>query len=232
MLRGSMTIRRRHMREIMAMGLFGASLAIPVDGHAIYRCYDKDGRQVLTDQPAQLEQCIPLSGAHPAGPDSKSPPVAPILAVPGPTEGSRPLLDEQNAVQANPVVTVPLQQVGHLFVVTAKLNGQQDARLIVDTGASHSIVSHRLALELGLYSDSSMGTATINTVGGSLQAPLARIKSIRLAEAEAKDSVVVIHDLPDAPAGVEGLLGLSALRQFEVTLDSTRKILSLKPSAK
>ena len=132
----------------------------------------------------------------------------------------------------NHTVEVPLQQVGHLFVATVKLNGEQDARLIVDTGASHSIVSHRLAVELGLYSDSSMGTATMNTVGGPVQAPLARIKSIRLAEAEVKESVVVIYDLPDSPAGVEGLLGLSALRQFQVTLDPTRKVLSLQPTAK
>jgi hypothetical protein len=53
-----------------------------------------------------------------------------------------------------------------------------------------------------------------------------------LAEAEVRDSVVVIHDLPDSPAGVEGLLGLSALRQFQVTLDPTKKVLSLQPTAK
>jgi predicted aspartyl protease len=117
-------------------------------------------------------------------------------------------------------------------VVTVKLNGEQDARLIVDTGASHSVVSHRLAIELGLYSDLAMGTVTMNTVGGSVQAPLARIKSIRLAEAEVRDSVVVIHDLPDSPGGVEGLLGLSALREFQVTLDPTKKVLSLQPTAK
>jgi len=72
----------------------------------------------------------------------------------------------------------------------------------------------------------------MNTVGGPVQAALARIKSIRLAEAEVRDSVVVIHDLPDAPTGVEGLLGLSALREFQVTLDPNKKMLSLQPTAK
>jgi predicted aspartyl protease len=76
------------------------------------------------------------------------------------------LSHEQGAGLANHTVKVPLQQVGHLFVATVKLNGEQDARLIVDTGASHSIVSHRLAVELGLYSDSSMGTVTMNSLGG------------------------------------------------------------------
>ena len=220
------------MRAIVSMGLLGVLLSIHEEGYAMYRCHDKEGRQVLTDQPAQLEQCIPLDVVAPPMSDSRKLPVAPTPAVPGPTEDRRALPEEQGTGLANRTVDVPLQQVGHLFVVTVKLNGEQDARLIVDTGASHSIVSHRLAIELGLYSDTTMGIATINTVGGSVQAPLARMKSIRLAEAEVRDSVVVIHDLPDSPAGVEGLLGLSALRQFQVTLDPTRKVLSLQPIAK
>lgn len=224
--------RQRNMRAIVAMGLFGVLLSIHEEGHAMYRCHDKEGRQVLTDQPAQLEQCIPLDVVAPPMSDSRQLPVAPTPAAPGRTEDLKSLPEEQGTDLASHTVDVPLQQVGHLFVVTVKLNGEQDARLIVDTGASHSIVSHRLAIELGLYSDTTMGTATINTVGGSVQAPLARMKSIRLAEAEVRDSVVVIHDLPDSPAGVEGLLGLSALRQFQVTLDPTRKVLSLQPTAK
>jgi len=227
-----MSCRQRKMRAFVAMGFLGVLLSIHEEGHAIYRCYDKEGRQVLTDQPAQLEQCIFLDVVAPPMSDSRKLPVAPIPAVPGPTEDRRALPEAQGTGQANLTVDMPLQQVGHLFVVTVKLNGEQDAQLIVDTGASHSIVSHRLAIELGLYSDLTMGTVTMNTVGGSVQAPLARIKSIRLAEAEVKDSVVVIHDLPDAPKGVEGLLGLSALRQFQVTLDPTKKLLSLQPSVK
>ena len=187
---------------------------------------------MLTDQPAQLEQGVLLDVVAPPKSDSKKLPAAPIPAAPGSMQQRRALPDQQDASLANHTVEVPLQQVGHLFVAMVKLNGEQDARLIVDTGASHSIVSHRLAVELGLYSDSSMGTATMNTVGGPVQAPLARIRSIRLAEAEVKESVVVIYDLPDFPAGVEGLLGLSALRQFQVTLDPTRKVLSLQSTAK
>ena len=227
-----MSCHHRNTRAIVAMSLFGFLLSIHEEGHAIYRCYDKEGRQVLTDQPAQLEQCIPLDVVVPPMSDSRKLPVAPIPAVPGSREDRSTLPEEQGVGLPNHTVAVPLQQVGHLFVVTVKLNGEQDALLIVDTGASHSIVSHRLALALGLYSDSTMGTTTMNTVGGPVQAPLARMKSIRLAEAEVRDSVVVIHDLPDSPAGVEGLLGLSALRQFQVTLDPTRKVLSLQPTAK
>lgn len=227
-----MSCRQRNIRVVVTTSLFGLLLSIHQEGYAIYRCYDKEGRQVLTDQPAQLEQCIPLGVVAPPMSNSIKTPVVPIPAAPGPTEDRKVLSEEQSTSLANSTVAVPLQQVGHLFVVTVRLNGEQDAPLIVDTGASHSIVSHRLATELGLYSDSSMGTVTMNTVGGSVQAPLARMKSIRLAEAEVRDSVVVIYDLPDSPKGIEGLLGLSALRQFQVTLDPTKKVLSLQPAIK
>lgn len=219
-------------RVLVATSLFVALLSIYEEGRAIYRCYDKEGRQVLTDQPAQLEQCTSLGVTSPSKPNSSPLPVAPTPAMPGPTEGRNVSPEDQSTNLGNRTVHVPLQQVGHLFVATVKLNGEQDARLIVDTGASHSTVSHRLALEIGLYADSTLGTVTMNTVGGSVQAALVRIKSIRLAEAEVRDSVVVIHDLPDAPAGVEGLLGLSALREFQVTLDPNKKVLSLQPTAK
>jgi hypothetical protein len=160
------------MQASVALVFFGLVLVIHQEGQAIYRCYDKEGRQVLTDQPAQLEQCIPLDVVTPPMSDSRKFPVVPIPAVPSPIEGRRASPEEQGTDPVNPTVAVPLQQVGHLFVVTVKLNGAQDARLIVDTGASHSIVSHKLAIELGLYSDSTMGTAHDEYCGGIGSGPL------------------------------------------------------------
>lgn len=227
-----MSGRPRNMQAIVAISLFGALLSIHDEANAIYRCYDKEGRQVLTDQPAQLEQCTLLGVATPPKSNASKTPVTPTPAVPDSREGQKGLPQAQSTTSVNHTVEVPLQQVGHLFVVTVKLNGEQDAQLIVDTGASHSVVSRRLASQLGLYSDVTLGSVTMNTVGGSVQAPLVRIKSIRLAEAEVRDSVVVVHDLPDSPGSVEGLLGLSALREFQVTLDPTKKVLSLQPTSK
>jgi hypothetical protein len=51
-----MSCRQRHARGIVAMGLLGMLLLTYEEGRAIYRCYDKEGRHVLTDQPVQLEQ--------------------------------------------------------------------------------------------------------------------------------------------------------------------------------
>jgi clan AA aspartic protease (TIGR02281 family) len=217
---------------VLVAALLAVWLATSVEAEAIYRCHDKEGREVLTDRPAQLERCQPLNVDTPPDLDSRKAPIQSGPQAPVPQGERMGTPGDPVAAVPSSTFAVPLQQVGHLFVATVMLNGEQEARLIVDTGASHTIVSHRLAVGLGLYADSSMGTVTMNTVGGAVQAPLARIKSIRLADAEVKDSIVVVHDLPDSPPGVEGLLGLSALRQFQVTLDPAKKVLSLLPMEK
>jgi hypothetical protein len=70
----------------------------------------------------------------------------------------------------------------------------------------------------------------MHTVGGAVQADMVQIDSIRLAEAEVHHSMAAIYDLPDAPPDIEGLLGLSVLRHFELTLDTARNQLHLGPA--
>ena len=57
-----------------------------------------------------------------------------------------------------------------------------------------------------------------------------RVNSIRIAYAEVRNSLVAVYDMPDAPEGVEGLLGLTFLKQFQVTLDTAKGVLHLRQS--
>lgn len=116
-------------------------------------------------------------------------------------------------------------------MVTIRVNGDHEAQLILDTGASHTVLSRALAIRAGLLGHSPNGV-TMNTVGGPVQAEVVRVNSIRVAEMEVTDSVVTIFDLPDAPPGIDGLLGLSFLGRFEVTLDAEKPQLLLSPSQK
>ena len=78
-----------------------------------------------------------------------------------------------------------------------------------------------------LFSLRPVASVTMHTVGGSVQADMVHVDSIRIAGAEVRNSLVAIHDLPDAPPDIDGLLGLSVLGQFDVTLDATRSRLYL-----
>jgi clan AA aspartic protease (TIGR02281 family) len=125
-------------------------------------------------------------------------------------------------------VTIPLQRAGNLLVVQAQLNGSRETRLILDTGASHTILSFAVARDLGIYSDQRGTSVTLKTAGGQVQADVVRVNSIRLGDAEVRNSQAAIYDVPDVPAGVDGLLGLTFLHQFAVTLDVAKGRLHLR----
>jgi clan AA aspartic protease (TIGR02281 family) len=125
-------------------------------------------------------------------------------------------------------VAVPTYRVGQTFVVQVRLNGSRDAKLILDTGAEISLLSHDVVLDLGLFPTSSTPTVTLNTVSGTVRADVIIIERMAVGGAEAHGVAVAVHDLPEAPPGVDGLLGLTFLNKFVVTLDPQQGTLHLR----
>ena len=107
-------------------------------------------------------------------------------------------------------------------MASATLNGSKQARLIIDTGASQTIISQKLAFDLGLYSTARTNPVLLHTAAGPIYANAVILDSIRIDSAEVRNSPAVIHDLSDLPFPVDGLLGLSFLGAFQVTLDTRR----------
>jgi clan AA aspartic protease (TIGR02281 family) len=195
---------------------------------ALFTCTEGPGITIITDSPTQLSQCRLLSENSSATRDERPYRSAPASeSVPLPlNQAEYPPISSPPKEQAASI-SVPLERHGSLFVVTIQINETRPARLILDTGASHTILSRTIARDLGLFSLRPVASVTMHTVGGSVQADMVRVDSIRIAGAEVRNSIAAIHDLPDAPPDIEGLLGLSVLRQFEVTLDTARSRLHL-----
>ena len=192
---------------------------------ALFSCTEGPGISIITDSPTQLNRCQLLtdSTVTPREEDARRPARDPGLHQPAPVEPPPP-----NEHARRPVsISVPLERLGALFVLTIQVNETRLAKVILDTGATHTILSHAIARDLGLFSQRSVAAATMHTVGGSVQADMVQVDSIRIAGAEVRNSIAAIHDLPDAPPDIEGLLGLSVLHQFEVTLDTARNRLHL-----
>lgn len=198
---------------------------------ALFACTEGPGITIITDSPTQLSQCRLLSENSSATRDERPNRTAPAPeSVPLPLNlaDQPPIASPSKEQAARPAsISVPLERHGSLFVVTIQINETRPARLILDTGASHTILSRAIARDLGLFSLRPVASVTMHTVGGSVQADMVHVDSIRIAGAEVRNSIAAIHDLPDAPPDIEGLLGLSVLRQFEVTLDTARNRLHL-----
>jgi clan AA aspartic protease (TIGR02281 family) len=121
---------------------------------------------------------------------------------------------------------VPFERRGPAVLVPGKVNGQPIGYFILDTGATFTSVSRLVADRLGVSSSGS--TVRLATASGVIQAPLALLDEVEVGGAVARHVPAVIHDLPNAPPAIVGLLGLSFLERFRVNLNLTSGILILE----
>src|SRR3990170_4538158 len=123
-------------------------------------------------------------------------------------------------------IQVPIQKRGAAILVPATLNGQASGYFILDTGATFTSVSRQAASRLGITSRG--GSVNLATASGIIQAPLALLDEVDVAGATARNIPTVIHDLPNVPPSIVGLLGLSFLERFRVSLDLSSGVLVLE----
>lgn len=202
--------------------LFALLLAPSAHG-ALYACTNAAGAAVITDSPSQLRNCTLLSAGRSAAPERLAPPKEPTS--PHANGPETPPRDQQTQASMS---TVPLERLGSLWVVTIQVNGTRPAKLILDTGASYTMLSFAVARDLALWAQSSTTSMTMHTAGGTVKADVVPIASISIGGAEVRNTFATIYDLPEAPPGIEGLLGQDFLRHFEVTLNAVKGELQLR----
>lgn len=122
-------------------------------------------------------------------------------------------------------ITVPVLSLGRASIVAVSLNDAIRAQLMLDTGATRTVISRRIANTLALPS---MGSATVHTVGGPVQVTLAQLRSLKVGDAEVKELPVIVHDFSPDPR-FEGLLGMDFLSRYKFGLDASRHLLVLAP---
>jgi hypothetical protein len=120
---------------------------------------------------------------------------------------------------------VPVMIIRNSIIVPVTLNRTLSANLLLDTGASMTMISRRIATALALYATSSR---QFSGVGGNVTAQIARVDSLKVGDAEVNGMPVSIHDLSQTPA-FEGLLGMDFLGRFQVSVDTAKRVLVLNP---
>lgn len=121
-------------------------------------------------------------------------------------------------------VTVPAVGAGRVFQATIKrraagtpvidvvFNGNQTFEMIVDTGASSTVITQAMADSLGIRV---VGKAKVNTASQSgVEVPLGFVESIAVGNAVVKDVVVAIGN----NALDTGLLGHDFFNDYDVTI--------------
>ncbi len=123
------------------------------------------------------------------------------------------------------LASVPLARSGNQFIVTASLDGQHEIRLLIDTGASMTIVAPQVLEDLGYVLGGQIGR--FSTANGEVDAPLIGIQSLAVGDQVVSPVTVGAIALSGRGEPVDGLLGMNFLQKFKFSLDQQRSVLEL-----
>lgn len=105
---------------------------------------------------------------------------------------------------------IPLKKTDSGYVVKAKLNGVEEVNLILDTGATSTVIAPAALKRAGVKTSKDK-PVTLKTAGGEIKAAVAEIESIHLEGWRRGPFRVVSHD---AVHGFDGLLGMDFLGAY------------------
>ncbi|MEK6826487.1 MAG: retropepsin-like aspartic protease [Nanoarchaeota archaeon] len=99
-------------------------------------------------------------------------------------------------------------------------NGNKTLRpkMALDTGATFVMIPLEIAETLGLHPELSQEKTEMITASGVEKVPIVTLKLVRFAGKEVTNVKAIVHDLPQK-SYVDGLLGLSFLRNFNISIN-------------
>ena len=123
---------------------------------------------------------------------------------------------------------VAVTKRGDHFLVEVTLNRMSTVKLLIDTGASLTTLSHSSFADLPQANFNYLGSRMFNTAGGLTRGDIYRASSIELGEMQLNDIDIAVIDYPSA-SNVDGLLGMNVLRNYRFEIDQDDKLLHLQP---
>jgi clan AA aspartic protease (TIGR02281 family) len=105
-------------------------------------------------------------------------------------------------------------------------NGSVKIDMILDTGATFTVISWADLKALGYDPAVTPERQEIITANGVIEVPKLKVDRIAVGNAEANQVEVICHDIPEL-AGIRGLLGLSFLKHFKTVIDYKQGYLEL-----
>lgn len=125
------------------------------------------------------------------------------------------------------VETFPLARAGHVVEVPVIVNNARGT-MILDTGASTVLLKDSFARKAGI--DLDKNTVHLRTANGIVAGKPGHASTIELRSLKATDVPVVVEADSAAAYRADGLLGLSFLSRFNITIDAhTVRIAARKP---
>jgi predicted aspartyl protease len=147
---------------------------------------------------------------------------------PAPEQAKPTALDPVAVTADEPRFVAPTRRdrIGRIWAPVV-INGQGPFRLVLDTGASHSALTARVAEALGIPLDNGQ-TVMLRGATGSARVPMVPVESLEIGDLLFHPRRLPI--VPDALGGAEGILGTDGLHNKRVHIDFRRDRITIKRS--
>ncbi len=134
---------------------------------------------------------------------------------------ARELIAKLDSIDAQSVAdgkltAVPLIPVGKHFLVSARINNVP-AKLMLDTGASITVIKSRFVRAAGISVDHSH-IVVLTTANGTTHAPTTHLDQLEIGDQLVTRFKAVVLELEEL-TGVDGLLGMDFLGRYRFTID-------------
>ncbi|MBD2387931.1 retropepsin-like aspartic protease family protein [Cylindrospermum sp. FACHB-282] len=171
-------------------------------------------------RPKRVVVIVPQPARTPTSTRPLFPPVQTKLPPPAPVFSSTEILTQDNEVFTAPIK----RRMGGTPIVEVTFNGQQRFDMIVDTGASGTVITQKMAIALGVVP---VGKAKANTASArAVEFPVGYVNSMEVGG-------VMANQVPVAIAGAEletGLLGHDFFGNYDVTIK--RNFVEFRPQSR
>jgi len=134
----------------------------------------------------------------------------------------------ETSASATEVAGIPLLRSGNHFLVDASL-GSQQARLLIDTGASLTMLTPETLKRRGVAAHATGRTGIFNTANGRVSAPIYRLDTLSVGDWQVSNLDVGVLELDDPQ--FDGLLGMNFLGHFQFFIDQNEALLRLSIGA-
>jgi hypothetical protein len=116
---------------------------------------------------------------------------------------------------------------GQRIMVDVRVNGNADAKLLLDTGSDKTLISPRALQAAGVRITGPTTTAEVAGATGRGQMQFVDVDSLEIGEARVGRMSVGSQDLP--VEGGDGVLGRDFLDQFNMNIDAGKGVVTLSP---
>lgn len=124
---------------------------------------------------------------------------------------------------------VPMSTQPKALFIKANINNVSLGHFVLDTGATYMSISRDMAEELGLDLRHT-SKVPITTANGTIEVPKVILKSVKVNGLEARNVEATVMDFKST-SSFSGLLGLSFISRFRLTLDPMKGQMVFEPVA-